>query len=39
MYNNFRNFKSTARPDTTYELEQTYKTIPGTIVKAINRIS
>ena len=24
--------KSTARPDTTYELEQTYKTIPGTIV-------
>lgn len=27
--------KSTARPDTTYELEQTYKTIPGTIVKVL----
>lgn len=27
--------KSTERPDTTYELEQTYKTIPGTIVKVL----
>ena len=27
--------KSTGRPDTTYELEQTYKTIPGTIVKVL----
>ena len=27
--------KSTSRPDTTYELEQTYKTIPGTIVKVL----
>ena len=27
--------KSTVRPDTTYELEQTYKTIPGTIVKVL----
>ena len=26
---------TTARPDTTYELEQTYKTIPGTIVKVL----